>query len=229
MAAVFAAEFDAARDELWGLLGEYLASYADHRPVRKIAVVGNAPLAPDAGRAAEIDASDLVIRANSLALDEPGAPPCVGTKCHALILSHATRTTPWVFHDYRNRAYLVPQAGAPRYYKVNPALSFWPHDLGAIPIPNAVVKKRLVDLLDPEHVPGQLTPTSGLMGLYLAHELFPEADMVATGFSFLDGAEQASWAHHSGGETPVNQFHDLAREGALLRSWIDDGSMRFLP
>jgi len=229
MTFVSAAQFDEARDELWDLLGGFLSSYAERQPVAKVAVVGNAPLEPDAARAAEIDSSDLVIRANSLALDEPGDPPCLGTRCHVLILSHATRTTPWVFQDYRRRAYLVPQAGAVRYYKVNPAVSFWPNDLGAVPIPNAVVKKRLVDLMDPDHAPGDLTPTSGLMGLYLAHELFPEADMVATGFSFVDGASQASWRHHSGGETAVNRYHDLALEGGLLRRWIDDGSTRFLP
>jgi hypothetical protein len=229
MAPVFAAQFEQARDELWDLLGAFLASYAERQPVGKVAVVGNAPLAPDPARAAEIDSSDLVIRANSMALDEPGDPPCLGTRCHAVILSHATRNTPWVFRDYRRRAYLAPQAGAVRYYKIGPAVSFWPNDLGVIPIPNGVVKKRLVDLMDPDHVPGELTPTTGLMGLYLAHELFPDADMVATGFSFLDGGEQESWQHHSGGETAVNRFHDLALEGALLRSWIADGSTRFLP
>jgi len=226
---VSAAQFDDGRAELWHLLGDYLAAYAERRPVRKVAVIGNAPLAPHPTRAAEIDSSDLVIRANSLVLDDPGDPPCLGTRCHAVILSHATRITPWVFRDYRRRAYLVPQAGAPRYYKVNPAVSFWPKDLGAVPIPNAVVKKPLVDLLDPGHVPGELTPTSGLLGLYLAHELFPGTELVATGFSFLDGASQESWAHHAGGATAVNRYHDLAREGALLRGWIDDGSLRFLP
>jgi hypothetical protein len=225
---MLAAEFAQSRDELWGLLRDYLAAYAARRPIRKVTVIGNAPLLPDPGRVAEIDSSDLVIRMNELVLDEPGEPPCVGTACHAVILSHATTNTRWVFRNYRNRAYLVPQAGFPRYFQVVGAVRFSPADLGAVPLPNAIIKKRLVNLLDPDHEPGRLIPTSGLMGLYLAHELFPEADLIATGFSFLDGAPQQSWQHHAGSRTEVHQFHDLAREAALLRSWIDDGSMRFL-
>ena len=224
---MLAAELDGSRTELWDLLRAFIACYAERQPIAKIAVLGNAPLQPDAGRAADIDTSDLVIRANSFVLDGPGDEPCVGTRCHVVIVSHATAITPDVFRNYRSRAYLVPQAGFPLYYKVNPALSSWPADLGALPIPNAIVKKPLVDLLDPDHQPGRLTPTTGLMALYLAHEMFPDAELLATGFSFLDGRAQQSWAHHSGGTTDVNRYHDLAREGALLRSWIDDGTARF--
>ncbi len=221
-------EIAGSEQQQWDHLREFIASYAERRPVRKVAVVGNAPLQPSADRAAEIDASDLVFRANSLVLDEPTDEPTVGTACHVVLLSHATRNTRWVFRDYRRRAYLAPQAGAPLYFTVGPVVSFWPADLGSIPIPNAVVKKRLVDLLDPDHVPGRLTPTTGLMGLYLAHEMFPDADLVAAGFSFLDGHSQTEWRHHSGGVTAVHKYHDLALEGALMRSWIDDGSLRFL-
>jgi hypothetical protein len=225
---VLTAEFERSRHELWDLLRDLLASYAEHRPIRRVCVVGNAPLPPDAARAAEIDAGDLVVRANSLALDEPDAPPCVGSACHVVILSHAAASTPWIFRDYRKRAYLVPQAGFPLYYKVFPALPSWPADLGAIPIPNSLVKKQLVDRLDPGHQPGRLTPTSGTMGLYLAHEMFPDAELVATGFSFLDDQDQTAWQHHSGSSTAVHKYHDLSLESALLRSWIDDGSVRFL-
>jgi hypothetical protein len=218
-----------SRQEQWDLLREFVATYAERQPIGRIAVVGNAPLEPSAERAAAIDASDLVVRANSLVLDEPGAEPTLGTRCHVVILSHATWVTPWVFRDYRKRAYLIPQAGSPLYYKVYPAVSFWPADLGAIPIPNAVVKQRLVDVLDPEHKPGTLTPTSGMLGLFMMHEMFPDADLIATGFSLLDGGNPSAWSHHTGRRTTVNRFHDLDREGALLRSWIDEGSARFLP
>jgi hypothetical protein len=143
------------------------------------------------------------------------------------VLSYSTRTTKWVFQNYRQRAYLVPQFGFPRYFTARNVPRFWPADLGALPIPNNIVKTSLADLLDPDHVPGELTPTSGTAALYLAHQLFPGADLLATGFSFLDGAERSEWAHHAGGTTEVNRFHDLAREAALLRSWLDDGSMRF--
>ena len=161
-----------SRQQQWDDLRDFVTSYAAAQPVRTVAVVGNAPLQPDAERAAALDASDLVFRANSMALDEPGDPPCLGTTCHVVLLSHATRITPWVFQDYRRRAYLVPQMGFPLYRVVNGAPAFWPADLGALPIPNAVVKARLADRLDPDHVPGRLGPerggrSGGEQGLYL--------------------------------------------------------------
>jgi hypothetical protein len=224
-------ELAGSRQEQWGDLRDFLASYAVRQPIRQVAVVGNAPLGPDADRAAAIDASDLVLRANSLMLDEPGDPPTLGTACHVVVLSHATRITPWVFRDYRRRAYLVPQMGFPLFRVVRGAPAFWPADLGALPIPNATVKRQLVDRLDPDHEPGRLTPTSGTTAVFLARELFPAADLVATGFSYFsnpDKDQPGEWAHHSGGTTAVNKNHDLALEGTLLRSWIADGSLRQL-
>ena len=216
-----------SEQEQWEGIRSFLRAYAAHDPVRKVAVVGNAPLEPDPDRAEDLDSSDLVIRANSMILDEPGDPPCVGNTCHAVILSRSTRITRWCFQDYRNRAYLVPQMGFPLYYGVRPRPDFWPADLGAMPIPNKAIKKRIADLLDPNHEPGSLTPTSGTAAIYLAHEMFPGAEMIATGFSFMDDQNQTEWAHHSGGSTKVNKHHDLALEGNLLRSWVDDGSIRF--
>lgn len=219
---------DRSRQQQWDDLRDFVASYAAAQPVRTVAVVGNAPLEPSATRAAELDHSDLVFRANSMMLDEPGDAPCLGTTCHVVVLSHATRITRWVFQDYRRRAYLVPQLGFPAYRVVRGAPAFWPPDLGALPIPNGVVKARLTDRLDPNHVPGRLIPTTGTTALFLAHEMFPEARTVATGFSFLSDQQQTEWAHHSGGSTAVHRLHDLALEGALVRSWIEDGSVSLL-
>lgn len=221
------ADLDRSQQQQWDALRELVASYAVRRPVRKVAVVGNAPLEPDGQRVDELDSSDLVLRANSMALDEPGGPPCVGTTCHVVLLSRSTRLTPWVFRDYRRRAYLVPQMGFPLYYTVRPGPAFWPADLGAVSLPNGVVKRRLADLLDPAHEPGRLTPTTGITAVYLAHEMFPDADLVATGFSFVADQDQREWAHHAGGTTAVNKYHDLRLESALLRRWIADGSLRF--
>jgi hypothetical protein len=199
-----------------------------------VAVVGNAPLPRDAERAAAIDASDLVIRANAMMLDPPGDAPCVGTACNVVILSRSTAITPWVFHDYKRRAYLVPQAGFVQYHpgdRIGLLLDvpFWPRDLGAMPLPNAVVKTRVVRALDPDAKPGSLIPTTGMTALYLAHEMFPDAQLLATGFSFLDDAAQTHWNHHSGGATKVNWQHRLDLEAALLKSWIDERSVQFRP
>jgi hypothetical protein len=218
----------------WDLIRDYMAVYAERLPVRKIAVVGNAPLEPDATRAAEIDSSDLVIRANSMALDAPGTRPGLGTSCHVVLLSRSTTLTPWVLKDYRRRAYLVPQAGFVQYELENHVgllldAPFWPPDLGAMPLPNAVVKARVVRTLDPDHRPGAIIPTTGMMAMFMAHEMWPTADLVVTGFSFVDQPEQSHWSHHSGGRTKVNWQHRLDLESALVRSWIDGGSVRYLP
>ena len=233
MWSVRRSDLEATRQEQWDQIRSYLAAYARHDPPRSVAVVGNAPLAPDARRAAEIDAADLVIRVNAVVLDEPGAPAAVGTACHAVILSRATALTPWALRDYRTRAYLVPQAGFVQYRPGDSVglllhAGFWPEDLGAMPLPNAVVKARAVRALDPTARPGSLIPTTGTTAVFLAHEMFPEADLVITGFSFLADPGQTSWSHHSGGHTKVNWQHRLDLEAALLRSWIDDGSARAL-
>ncbi len=222
-----------SREEQWEHLQALIGAYAGRSPVRKVAVVGNAPLLPDAARAREIDSSDLVIRVNSMVLDGPGDPPCLGTSCHVVVLSRSTRLTRWVFQDYRQRLYLVPQGGIVvwRMGERRGMLldtPWWPTDLGSIPLPNAVVKARIVRELDPDHEPGSLIPTSGTMALYLAHEMFAGAELVCAGFSFLDDVEQAHWSHHAGGRTKVNRLHRLDLESRLLRSWIEDGSVRNL-
>lgn len=70
---------------------------------------------------------------------------------------------------------------------------FWPADLGALPLPNAILKQRLGDLLAPQRRRGWIIPTTGTIAAFLAHELFPDAELVATGYSFLDDATQTSW------------------------------------
>ncbi len=227
-------ELARSQDAQWDLIRDYMSAYAARRPVRSVAVIGNAPLLPDAARATAIDGADLVIRANAMVLDGPAAPPCVGTACHVVILSRSTQLTAWALKDYRTRAYLVPQAGFVQYPLEDRVMllletPFWPEDLGAIPLPNGVVKARTARALDPTQRPGSLIPTTGLTAMFMAHEMFPDADLVVTGFSFLDDTGQTHWSHHSGGHTKVNWQHRLDLEAALLRSWIDDGSARHLP
>jgi hypothetical protein len=216
-----------SQQQQWDSLRDLFTAYAARQPVRQVAVVGNAPLQPDDDRAAAIDASDLVLRMNSLTLDEPGQPGCVGTACHVVLLSRNTNMTQWVFRDYRQRAYLVLQTGFTAFRSLRERPTHWPADLGAIPLPNGVVTSRLADRLDRDREPASLLPTSGLTALFLGHEMFPDADLIATGFSFLADREQETWDHHAGSSTLVNEKHKLDREGALLESWIADDSVRF--
>lgn len=229
LTVVLTADLASSQRAQWDLLHDYVAAYAERLPIRKVTVVGNAPLGPDPARVAEIQSSDLVIRVNSLALDPPDGPPCVGTRCNVLVVSRYAPVTPWTFRDYRRRAYLIPQAGFGKRYNLLPQPSYWPSDLGTLPIPNAPVVAELMNLLDPGHVPNKLIPTSGTLACYLAHQMFPDADLLATGFSFLDGVQQPSWTYQSGGGSPVIPAHRLDLEAALLRSWITDGSLRVHP
>lgn len=221
-------EIEQSNDRVWESMRAFVAAHSDHLPVRKVAAVGNAPLAPSEDRAAEIDSCDLVFRVNSLVLDELGEPACMGTKTDVVLLSRSTNVTPWVFQDYRQRAYLLLQAGFTASHQVRDTTECWPADLGAWPLPNGAVVKRLGDILAPDRAPGSLIPTGGTISMLLAHEFFPEAEMVATGYSFLRDRQQSEWAHHFGGKTSVNKGHRLELEGALLESWILDGSIRFL-
>ncbi len=228
------AEVDATREAQWHQVHDYLLTYAARRPVQRVAVVGNAPLAVDAERAAAIDAADLVIRVNAFVLDRPGDEPASGTACHAVILSRAAVLTPWTLQNHQERAYLTPQAGWVQYQPGDEVgllvhAGFWPADLGAMPLPNAVVKARLVHALDPTARPGSVIPTTGMTAVFLAHEMFPDAELVATGFSLLDDQAQKSWSHHDGTQTAVNWQHRLDLEAALLRSWVADGTLRMLP
>lgn len=227
------AELDATREAQWDTLRHYITSYAARQPVQRVTVVGNAPLAPSAERAAAIDAADLVIRVNAFVLDRPGEQPASGTACHAVLLSRAAVLTPWTLQNHQGRAYLVPQAGWVQWQPgddvgLHPRAGFWPADLGAMPLPNAVVKARLVRALDLTARPGSVIPTTGTTAVFLAHEMFPDADLVATGFSLLDDQTQKTFAHHDGTVTKVNWQHRLDLEAALLQSWIADGSLRML-
>ncbi len=218
----------------WDCLRDLIAAYASHDPVRRVAVVGNAPLGPDPGRAATIDAADLVIRVNAMVLDHPGEAPALGTACHVVVMSRSTALTPDALRGYRQRLYLSPQMGWVQYQPGDELgllvhAEYWPIDLGSVPLPNAVVKARCVRALDPDAPPGSIIPTTGTTAIFLAHEMFPDAHLVATGFSFLDDSRQTSWSHHSGGHVKVNWQHRLDLEARLLNSWIADGSLRHLP
>lgn len=220
------AEVDAG---LTAAMREWLESYASHRPVRRVTVIGNAPLPPSRARRDLVEGSDLVVRCNSFVLDEPGDEPCLGTKTDVVVAAYVTRVTPWFFADYGSRAYLRIDVGNTRRDPLPPDPLTWPDDLGYWPIPNRVFGLPLKQALRPETGGVGAVPTTGTTAAYLFHELFADAELVLTGFSFLQDREQTSWRHHWGTENPVHKAHLLDREGALLQSWVDEGSATFLP
>jgi hypothetical protein len=217
-----------APDEL-ARLRRYLESYAARTPVRRVVAVGNAPLPPSRERAELIDSADLVFRCNSLVLDRPGEEPCLGRATHVVTLARATRPTPWVFQDYRSRAYLVVDVGNTRRPSPPRTPPNWPADLGAWPISNRSFGIPLKLGMRPHRLGLGAVPTTGTLMAYVAHALYGGPELYLTGYSFLLDREQTEWQHHWGPTVPVHKAHKLDAEGAILQSWVDDGTATFLP
>ncbi|MGY1857109.1 hypothetical protein [Modestobacter sp. SYSU DS0290] len=211
-----------------GPLVALLSAYAVRLPVRTVAVVGNAPLLPDARRAASIDDADLVIRVNGFALDEPGGAPTVGRRADVVVLQWAVRATPWLFEDYSHRLYLLNEPGRV-HWDVEVVPPWWPADLGLVPIPNREVTLPLVTELGLDRAERPQWATTGTTAVVLAAHAFPDAVVRVTGFSMLEDTEQRSWAHAYGAPSPVNDEHDLRAEAALLRRMTAAGRVEVLP
>jgi len=211
---------DAIRDLMHG----FLAGYARHRPVRSVAVVGNAPLETNAERAAAIDASDLVIRVNSFVLDTPGGDPCHGRETDVVVINRGTRATPWLFQGYQHRAYLQSDTAMVHLAKVRYRTPpYWPADMGVWQIPNRALTAELRELIWPGYEGVRVDPTTGTLAAWLGYRVFPEAELRLTGFSYLGGERPRTWEHHFGAEVRVPDAHRVDREGRLMSSWIAEG------
>jgi hypothetical protein len=215
-------EIDSAvRDDL----RSFLAAYASPSPPRTIAVVGNAPLAPDAERARRIDSADLVLRTNSFALDEPGRPASHGTKVDVVVFSRGVRVIPHFFDNYATRGFLMAEVAQTWWKTPRPAQEHFPEDLGYTCVPNRAVVAGLRSLIWADSGTTRVDPTTGTLAAWLGYLLFPEAELFITGLSFLDQRERTSWEDHyfPGRIVPVPEAHRVSLEGALLTSWIEAG------
>jgi hypothetical protein len=196
--------------------------------VRRVAVVGNAPMEPSRQRAEEIDGSDLVIRVNSFVLDTEDAPPTQGRRADVVIWSRLVKSTPFLFEAYRQRLYVLlePMRMFGRR-EVWPAS--WPADLGFVPARNDEVAIPLNEELGLPWRAERLAPTTGTTAAWLAVRLFPDAEVLLTGLSFVDSPDQVEWDHQWGDSVRVGPEHRIAAEAALLRRWRDEGRVRMLP
>lgn len=196
-------------------------------PVSSVAVVGNAPLLPSDARADAIDGADLVIRVNSFVLDSPGRPRCQGARADVVLFNRLLRATPWFFAGYQQRLYLLVE---PMRMHGNRELwpTSWPADLGLVPVPNRDVTAPLCELLGVPWREERLAPTTGTMAAYLAVTLFPGAQVIFTGFSFLDDPDQKQWRHQWGDACAVGREHRIRDEAELIRSWVEDARVHFL-
>lgn len=209
------------------MLRGLVRSYAGNAAVRSVAVVGNAPLTPSDDRADAVDAADLVIRVNSFVLDDPGQPRSQGRRVDVVLFNRLTRATPWFFHAYTERLYLLVE---PMRMHGNPEMwpTSWPVDLGLVPVSNRDFTAPLSDLLTLPWHEQRLAPTTGTMAAYVALTLFPDADVLLTGFSLVDDPHQTSWAHQFGDSCPVGKEHRIGNEAELMRTWASRGRVRLL-
>jgi hypothetical protein len=208
-------------------LRELLVSYARAAPPRRIAIVGNAPMPPDPNRALRIDAADLVVRMTSFALDRPGEPATLGSRCDVVVLHRGVVASPFTYAHYTERLYLLVEPGR-LHWEREPLPPWWPADLGFVPVPNREYTSPLIDLLGLDPVQ-PVWPTTGTLITYLMTALFPGSDVLLTGMSIVDNVDQVEFRHAWGPPVPVTAEHRLAAEAALLRSWHADGRIELLP
>src|SRR4051794_22566383 len=206
-------------EDLISQMREHATAYAASTPVRRVAVVANAPLEPSEQPRDLIDPSALVIRCNSLALDGPGDPPTVGTRTNVVVAARTTRPSPAFLRDYRKRAYFVGDSFHAVVQHPPGWPLQWPEDLGAWMIPNRAIGLPLRYLLHPTRAGHNVFPTTGTQAVYLAYRLFPDADIFLTGFSVLHDPAQKSWRYHLSDLAPANipRWHKLDREAAYLQ------------
>jgi hypothetical protein len=209
------------------LLTMLLQVYARREDVRSVAVVGNAPVAADAERAAAIDACDLVIRVNGFVEDEPGVAPAVGRRTDVVVFNRALRATPWVFRNYRDRLYLLVEPGR-LHWEPEVVPGWWPADLGFVPVSNREVTLPLSDALGLPTRHEAAWSTTGTMAAWIARTNFPDAELVMAGFSFIDDPHQTSWMHAAGDSCVVGAEHHIVPEGRLLDSWTRTSRARLL-
>ncbi|WP_342668782.1 hypothetical protein [Actinokineospora inagensis] len=207
-------------------LAALLAAYARHDPPRTVAIVGNAPMATSAERAATIDGCDLVVRMTSFAIDPPGGDPALGARTDVVVLHRGVIASPHTFADYTSRLYLLVEPGR-LHWEPEVIPDWWPADLGFQPVPNRDFTIPLNRLLgfDPA---APAWSTTGTLAAYLVTELFPAARVTLTGTSIIDRPEQTSFAHAWGQSVAVTAEHRLAAEAALLRGWVETGRIEVL-
>lgn len=202
-------------------------AYAPTHQVSSVGVVGNAPLRPDAARAAAVDRCDVVVRVNGFALDTISGPPTVGSRTHLVVFNRGLRASPWFFDRYRDRLYVLLEPGR-LHWEPESWPHWWPEDLGYLVASNEAVTIPLSEAMGLDSRRHASWATTGTVAAWLARLAFPGAALTLTGLSFVDEPDQQSWEHHWGEPSPVGPEHLIVAESELIRSWIDAGQATFL-
>lgn len=195
-------------------LRELVRAVAAGPDVRRVAVVGNAPLGPSAERAARIDGADLVVRMTTFATDTDVA--CVGRRTDVVVLHRAIKPGPATFADYPARLYLLAEPGR-LYEEVERTPPWWPADLAPVPVPNSLLRPLLREARSGGYA--ATWPTTGTVAVFLMRTLFPGALVELSGSSLLRRGTRRSLAHGWGDAVALTPEHRLAAEARLYRRW----------
>jgi len=136
------------------------------------------------------------------------------------------RPTPWFFAEYTKRLYLMIEPGR-MHWEWEQYPDFWPQDLGFITVPNRDVIIPLNNAIALDAQRDGLWATTGTTMAWIAAELFPDADLVAAGFSFVAEPDQREWKHAYGDPSPVGPEHRIANEAILFQRWSDAGRLHY--
>jgi len=159
-------------------------------------------------------------------VDTPGGPPTLGRRCDVVALHRGVLASPHTFTDYTSRLYLLVEPGR-LHWEPELIPGWWPADLGFVPVPNREYALPLIDLLGLD--PGQpVWPTTGTLITYVMLRLFPGCDVILTGMSIMDDADQVEFRHAWGPPVPVTAEHQLAAEAVQLRAWHAEGRITLL-
>jgi hypothetical protein len=209
------------------VIARLVAAYAPGPGIHSVAVVANAPLEPDPERAAAIDACDLVLRCNSFVLDEPDGPATVGSRVDVVVFNRLLRAAPRVFDSYRDRLYLMVEPGA-LHRTSNYRPPRWPADLGHLVVPNREFTLPLSEALGLATRQEAVWATTGLLSVWIAMTLFPDAELRIAGFSMIEDRTQVEWSHAWGDSCAVGPEHRIEPEGRLLADWVRSGRVVLL-
>jgi hypothetical protein len=205
---------------------ELMAAHASSPAVRRVAIVGNAPLAPSEARAHAVDSADLVVRLTSMRSDAPGEIPTYGTRTDVAVVHRGVIASPDTFRDASRRLFLLAEPGRLHWEpEVQPW--WWPTDLGLVPLPNHELTVPLGQLLG---LPTETAvwATTGTLVTYLVLTAFPTAVVDLAGFTLVDAPEQTSFAHSWGDAVVVTPEHRLSAEAAQLRDWAATDRLHML-
>lgn len=206
------------------VLATLVAGYARHDPPRSVMVVGNAPMTPDAGRAALVDGSDVVVRMTTFAVDPPAGPPCLGRRTDVVVVQRGVVPGPDTFRDHRSRLYLMVEQGR-LHGEREDRPDWWPvHPVSVPNVPFTTDTKALMGIPADEAA----WATTGTLTTWMFMQLFPDAVIRLTGTTIVDRPDQTMFAHAHGPAVVVTPEHRLAAEARLLRSWVADGRLEMI-